>query len=205
MKKIIVFALLFCMASALWAQRVAMEATKMNVLYIGVENPLRIVAENVPYAQLNATIDKGTIDKRKDYFLVRVKQPGIAKISVKNGNQLLTTKEFRVKRVPSPVAQVARLTGGDIPKHVLLAQKGVEAVLPNFDFDLSFDVVGFTLSTTINGYSKEATSNSALFTANQKDLIKQAPRGTKIYIEDIKAKGPDGTLRALPPMAFRIQ
>jgi hypothetical protein len=35
-----------------------------------------------------------------------------------------------------------------------------------------------------------------------RSLVKGSPLGTKVYIEYIRASGPDGTVRALSPMNF---
>ena len=42
---------------------------------------------------------------------------------------------------------------------------------------------------------KSESSASSVFTAEQRKLIGQSPSGSKIYIFDIKAKGPDGRVR----------
>jgi len=70
---------------------------------------------------------------------------------------------------------------------------------------MKFNVVSFKVSATIKGFSQDATANSAAFTAQQKQIISQVPSGGKIYIEDIKAKGPDGSIRSLGTIAFKIK
>ena len=97
------------------------------------------------------------------------------------------------------------MTGGKIKRNLLLAQSGIDAVMEGFDFDLEFKVTGFTVSTVQKGYTVDQASKSDVFTPAQKKLIKSAKRNQKIYIEDIKAKGPDGTIRSLPAIVFRIK
>ncbi len=86
-----------------------------------------------------------------------------------------------------------------------MAQQGVKAELENFDFDLTFNIVGFTVSATVQGYEEEQKSNSATFTAAQKDLMKKVGTGRKLYIEDIKARGPDGQVRDLSTISFKLK
>jgi hypothetical protein len=57
----------------------------------------------------------------------------------------------------------------------------------------------------IRGFAKEANSNSAAFGGQVKQIIQETPSGSKIYFEDIKAKGPDGSIRSLGTIAFKIK
>ena len=185
--------------------------TKMNVLYIGVPNPIDITASGVPAEKLNVSISGGAISKAgaAGSYVAQVKSPGTVNITVTANvdgqTKNLGSKQFRVKRVPDPVAKVAGKREGTVTKAELAAQAGVKADLENFDFDMKFNVVSFKVSATIKGFSQDATANSAAFTAQQKQIISQVPSGGKIYIEDIKAKGPDGSIRSLGTIAFKIK
>jgi gliding motility-associated protein GldM len=185
--------------------------TKMNVLYIGVPNPIDITASGVPAEKLNVSISGGSITKagQTGSYVAQVKAPGTVNITVTANvdgqTKNLGSKQFRVKRVPDPVAKVAGKRDGTVTKAELAAQAGVKADLENFDFDMKFNVVSFKVSATIKGFSQDATANSAAFTAQQKQIISQVPSGGKIYIEDIKAKGPDGSIRSLGTIAFKIK
>lgn len=113
-------------------------------------------------------------------------------------------KEFRIRRIPDPVAMVGTKKGGRMSRNALLAQEAVHAVLENFNFDLRFNVKSFTLSTVVGGYTVEENSQSDGFTNKQKDLIRNLRRGQKVYIEDVIAVGPDGTTRRLPAIVLKI-
>ncbi len=190
---------------------VVVSPTKMNVFYIGVTNPVEISASGVPAENIRASISSGSINKVSgSSYAVKVKRPGKVNINVSAEMSDGTTKsmgrkEFRVKYVPDPVAKVAGMKGGTIRKNVLLAQRVVSADLENFDFDLKFTISSFSVSTTIRGYEEEEKSRSAAFTAKQKALIKKVSPGKKVYIEDIRARGPGGTSRKLPTISFRVQ
>ncbi|MBQ1698264.1 MAG: hypothetical protein II075_10325, partial [Bacteroidales bacterium] len=185
--------------------------TKMNVLYIGVPNPIDITASGVPAEKLNVSISGGSITRagQTGSYIAQVKAPGKVNISVTANvdgqTKSLGSKEFRVKRVPDPVAKVAGKRDGTVTKAELAAQAGVKADLENFDFDMKFNVVSFKVSATVKGFTQDAASNSAAFTAQQKQIIQQVASGGKIYIEDIKAKGPDGSIRSLGTIAFKIK
>jgi gliding motility-associated protein GldM len=186
--------------------------SKMNVFYVGVNNPVEVLASGVAAEKLRPTISSGSIKAAGGggKYTVRVKRPGQkvritvnAEIDGKTTN--MGSKEFRVKRVPDPVAKIAGKKGGVIARNILKAQAGVAADLENFDFDLKFIVQSFVVSATVRGYEEEAKSNSYSFTAKQKQLIGKLKPNSKVYITDIKAKGPDGTIRSLPSISFKLK
>jgi len=189
--------------------------TKMNVLYIGVANPIDITASGVPAEKLNVSISGGSIVKSgaAGSYTATVKAAGKANITVTatidGKTRNLGTREFRVKRVPDPVAVVgtdpANRRGGTISKATLANQAGVKADLENFDFDLKFVVTSFTVSANIKGFVKDEPSKSAAFTPAQKALINQLAPGSRVSIDDIKAKGPDGSIRDLGSINFKLK
>lgn len=91
--------------------------TKMNVFYIGPENPVSISVPGVPNNKVVASISGGggTLTKNPkgtgaDY-IVKVTQQGEATISIiadMDGKKInMGAMKFRVKRVPDPVAKIA--------------------------------------------------------------------------------------------------
>ncbi len=182
---------------------------KMNVFYLGVDNPVDVFVSGVPSENISATIDNGVIQKRSNgTWIVKPRHVGNTFVTVYaniDGNkQSFGFHEFRVKQVPDPVAKIANMTSGVIAKNVLLAQAGVIADMENFDFDLDFKVTQFTASATIKGFTQDYKSGNNLFTSQQKDLIQKLNRGDRIYFEDIKAIGPDGVERPLNAIVFKI-
>lgn len=189
---------------------VVVSPTKMNVFYVGVDNPVSISVPGIPMDRIRARMTNGKISKNGNAFVVRPDIPfRVAKITVDanfDGEyKPLKSVDFRVKPIPDPVAKVAGKNGGSIKKNILLAQTGVDAVLDNFDFDLKFKITGFTVSTIVKGYTRDETSRSDMFTREQIALLKTLTRNKKVYIEDIRAEGPDGETRKLPAISFRIK
>jgi gliding motility-associated protein GldM len=184
----------------------------MNVFYIGVDNPVEISASGVPAEKVNASISGGSIRRTSGAnYIVNVKSPGEVTVNcsanIDGTTKALGSKKFRVKRVPDPMASVGtgeNKRGGMIAKNSLINQV-VRAEMENFDFDLKFTVVGFTVSATVKGFTQNAESRSGQFTAQQKQLIAGVPAGGKVYIEDIKAKGPDGSTRNLNTIKFTVR
>lgn len=186
-------------------------ATKMNVFYIGVDNPVAVSAAGVAAADLSVSMSNGQISKKGNgEYIVRVKKPGKTKVSVsakKDGkSKSMGSFDFRVKRVPDPVPEFGGKGPGDdrIKKAKAMAQAGVIAKMKNFDFDLKFRVTSFSLTVMISGVPITKAARGNKLTADMKNMLKKAKKGQKIYIEQIKAKGPDGTTRPLGTLSFKV-
>lgn len=193
---------------------VVIAATKMNVLYLGVDNPLDISIPGVSPDKVSATISKGSI-KTAGSGGSYVAQPGAGittcEITVYaegegRRKQAMGTKTFRVKRVPPPFPKILGVSGKSAEKNQLAASLGVVAEMPqDFDFELKYKVVGFKLSATIGGFLQERESKSSRFTDEQKKIINGLRPGNQIAITDVKAVGPSGEVVDLTDMVLRIR
>ncbi len=185
-------------------------ATKMNVFYVGVENPVSISVSGVPSDKISASITQGTLKKAGNDWIA-VLDPnakGISKVTVSaniNGQtRVMGSMDYRVKMIPNPVAKVADRIGGKIDKGTLTAQMVVLAVMENFDFDLKFTVTEFSVSAVVKGFTQTKITKGARITDDQKALLNGLTKGSKVYFDDIKAVGPDKRVRDLPAIGFTI-
>lgn len=192
---------------------VTMSATRMNVFYRGIDNPFDIGGGGIPKENLTVEMSNGTVSKSGDAFVIRPadldEQGRKTKVSVYanigGSRRLVGTSEWRVKRVPDPVAQVAGQSGGPIRKEVFRIQDGVMAILEDFDFDFKYTVTEFEVQIpTAGGYVSLFKSSSNRFTQEQKDQFSRLAPNSLVYIGNIKAKGDDGSTRDLDPISFKI-
>lgn len=191
---------------------VVISPTKMNVLYEGVDNPVEISVPGVASDKLSITTPNADRKKKGDEYILRPRprtagKKCIISVSANIDGKVhrLGSQEFRIKRVPDPYPIVANKRDGKIGKNLLKAQIGMIATMgPDFDFDLKFNITGFTLTANKQGFFKSEPSDSYRFTQAQKDFIDGLSRGQKLFIEDIRAVGPDGTTRKLGSMTFTI-
>jgi beta-lactamase regulating signal transducer with metallopeptidase domain len=183
----------------------AIAPTKMNVLYIGIDNPVEISVSEQKPEDLEVKIDNGTIQGSMGKYIVNPSKHGKAVITVYSKGNKVKETEFRVKFVPDPVAKIAGIKiSGEINKADLLKQTEIYAEMENFDFDLGFEIVEFTVSGVIANFTVNEVSHNNKFTKKQKNLIEKLKNGEKVYIENIKAKGPDGNIRQLGSIALTI-
>lgn len=113
--------------------------------------------------------------------------------------------EFRIRRVPSPVAEIAGQVEGGIDKSTLLAAGAIIPVMRDFEFDLFFEVRSFRMTTIIGGDGISKRNNGNRFSEEMVALINSARKGQKFFFENIQAEGPDKIPRSLSPISLEIK
>ena len=185
---------------------------KMNVFYIGVDNPITISAAGVAPSNLSPSLTGGTMraNGKAGSYIVNVTAGTEATLNIgaklNGSNKSMGSFKFRIKRVPDPVAYVGSLKAdGSMTKSELMGQAGVFAKMENFDFDLKFTVVSFVLSISINGVFVEKKSMGPGITPEMKTMMGGAKPGNRVFFEQVTVKGPDGTLRKIPGVNIKVK
>ena len=196
------------------APAINISATGMNVFYKGIKNPIEYSVGALPKENIRPVMTNGRIERDGDKFYVlpdaldeNSKNTTISLYATIGGTErLMGTTKWRVKQVPDPVATIAGTSGGDIQRSRLQAEDGVAAVLEDFDFDFKYTVTQFTIYVTNReGYTNPYASTTNRFTSEQKEQFKRLIPGSILYIDNIKARGDDGSVRPLKPISFKIQ
>jgi len=182
----------------------------MNVLYIGVDNPLSVSAPGIPSESIQIAGAGVSISGNKGKYIARVSSTGEANVTVtaKIGDktQQLGSTKFRIKRIPKPAAKVAGKTGGAIAAAQLKGQSFVTAALENFEFDAKFNITKFSIYIQkprvdpIGPY----TANSGTLTDQMKTGLGAITPGSVVTFYDIVGVGPDGVAQKLDDIAFRV-
>ncbi|MBT8190924.1 MAG: hypothetical protein HKN67_05045 [Saprospiraceae bacterium] len=193
---------------------VAISPTKMNVFYIGVDNPVEVSAAGVASSQIKVSMSGaggGNISKNSDgTYKVTANKPTkkgeFAKINV-TAPGMNASKDFRVKRIPDPVPKLSKSRGGSMGSGEFKLQPGVFPVLENFDFDARCDIVGFRLVRVPKRQDPQvAVNRGGKFAPDARNLIKKATPSDKFFFEDIKCRCPgDPAPRDLGGMVFNIR
>ncbi len=113
--------------------------SKLNVLYVGLENPVEIKTMGVE-ENTNVSISNGNIiSKGNGKYLVKSVKEGSATISVYANGKKIGSKKFICKLVPDPTVIFNGLKSGEITKEELLnSNNEINATLDNFFFDIEF-------------------------------------------------------------------
>lgn len=193
------------------AKAVVVSPTKMNVLYIGVDNPMKISVPGVGAGDVTASLQgSGTLTKNSDgTYTANVTGVGKCNIAVSakiDGKvQPMGTEEFRIKRIPDPIPSLGgKLFGGNTQPGTIKAQSGLVALLKDFDFDAKFSVVSFQMVYSSKGEIFKAETQGPMFNANMKQFLDRAKPKDIIFIDEIKVVGPDKQPRKLGQIAFTI-
>ena len=178
-------------------------AEKMNVLYIGVSNPLSVSAPGIPKDKLRVSMSGGSISGSNGSFTARVSSPGTVNVTVSGEaspgkSQVLGSSQFRVKRIPDPKAVFGGKSGGATSTANLRAQDRIFAKLENFEFDANFTVQRFNLIILKPRQDPIplSTSGNQLSGAMRAAMASITP-GTKVIFTNVIATGPDGSQRGL--------
>ena len=186
---------------------VSVSATKMNVVYRGINNPIA-VGGGVG-GEINASASSGSLTRTGNgtYDLL----PGEANevtISVTSAGSSLGSMKFRVKDLPKPTALIRNVVNGQVSKSALQAAGRVEAEMKDFDFDgVHYDVVGYTFRyKTKSGTTKEAKANSGGFTDEIRNAISQSNVGDMFVFTAIQVRGNDGKTKTIEtPIGVEIK
>ena len=163
---------------------------KMNVFYIGVDNPVTI-GSPTGWDKTTVSMSGGTISGSGSKRNVRVSAVGAASITVSPDGKP-STYSFRVKRIPDPVFKVG---SGKIrmPSVEFKNQQFCRADLENFDFDLKYNVVSATVY--FSGANFPNVVQGSLSSNNLGGLqtfMQRCGPGSVISFDNIKVSGPDG-------------
>ena len=186
---------------------VSVSATKMNVVYRGIDNPIA-VGGGVG-GEISANASSGTLTRTGNgTYNLRPGEANEVTISVSSQGSSLGSMKFRVKDLPKPTALIRNVVNGQVSKSALQAAGRVEAEMKDFDFDgVHYDVVGYTFRyKTKSGTTKEAKASSGAFTDEMKTAINQSNIGDTFLFTAIQVRGNDGKVKTLDtPIGVEIK
>jgi gliding motility-associated protein GldM len=184
---------------------------KMNVLYIGVDNPVTLSATGAGSEKLSATITgaTGSITRVSGgSFNVRVNNVSDdCWINVFADGKLAGKAKFRTRTIPKPIAVVGSYeSGASVPAGAFKAQAGVGAGIKDFPFELQYKVVSFTLSAdNADGYIDDAACQGNTWSSEARRILQGLQAGRTVTVDEIYCVGPDGRRVKLPSLVYYIK
>jgi gliding motility-associated protein GldM len=181
---------------------------KMNVLYIGVPNPISVSAPGIAKEKLRVSISGGSLSGSGGKYIATVNSLGNATVSVSGEvspgkSATLGSTVFRVKRIPDPKPMFAGKSGGKTSAANIRGQDRIFARLENFDFDAKFNVTRFTLLIIKPRQDViTLTGSGGELSGAMRSAMNGVTPGTTVVFQDIIAVGPDGTQRGLDPIVL---
>ena len=197
---------------------VSVSPDQMNVLYIGVDNPMSIMAAGVSSNDLQVSVSGGggAFIEHLSGHQYNIKaskahpkgQYCYVDISNKRTGKKITSIPFRINSCPDPTIQLANGSSVGVVKSAeMQEQEGLIATLDNFDFDVKCQVQSFKLYYIAPRQDAVALSSiGGRFTGQTLAAIKAAKPGTAYLFTDVKGRCPgDSAARELNGLAFQVR
>lgn len=177
----------------------AVSADKMNIMYVGLKNPVSISVPGVPTDKIVATITNGRLNRVRDnQYEAVVNSSGDVYVNISERKDDGSLKShgrhlFRAKDIPDPEASLGALKKTFYTKGALLAQNRLYAV-PKFDIGfagVNFKVLSYEYMITVRGdlQGPFRVTGSAI-PERVKTLIRQAKKGDNVIFKNIIVQGP---------------
>ncbi len=187
----------------------------LNVVYRGIDNKFSISVPGVSAENVNVKVDGGSVQKTSPgKYIIKPSRDGEIRIitsAIVDGKELpMGNSMYRVKYLPDPKSFlqyadaggiVRQIQEGNLSKRLL---KGNVLIVASYGEDelvkANFNVVSFTMVTPFG----VVDASGSKFTARQLSDIDKLEGGDLLTIRNIKAVGPDGKHRSLPPVQVQI-
>lgn len=186
---------------------VAVSLDKMNVFYVGVENPISVSVAGVPTKDIRVNSSGVDLSKKGNGKYVAIpKKTGKASITISGGGLDPTTMEYTVKRIPDPVLMMGNKKGGSMSPGEMKVQPGLIPMLEQFDFEAKCRIDEFEVARVRNGDVATAQNKGGRFGTSAKRLIENAQRKDIFYFDGVYALCPgDKARRKLNGIFFTIK
>lgn len=189
----------------------SISADKMNVLYIGLENPITIAIPGVNPNNVKANITQGSlIPKGGGRYVAKVTKRGDCKINVsvtENGKTKNYSAPFRVRSIPKPEARLGTLESGTHSAGAINAQPGVYGTLGE---GFAYEGVRYSINSYIFVYAPRrgdavmVQGNGTALPPQAKGIMSRLRSGDRVIVDNIQATGPDGK-RNLSPLVITVR
>jgi gliding motility-associated protein GldM len=181
---------------------------KMNVLYIGVDNPITVASSvGLNKTSVNISGGGGSLSGGGGKYIARVNSVTDDCTITVTADGKPSVFKFRVRTVPLPVATVGGVASNEnVPAGQFKAQTGVGAYIKDFPFDLKYTVVSFTITAdNADGDIDEAACTGNTWSPKAQSMVKGLTAGRMVTIDNIRAQGPDGRVSKIPGLVYYIK
>ncbi|HEX3006763.1 MAG TPA: GldM family protein [Bacteroidales bacterium] len=182
---------------------------ELEVLYLNVDNPVSIVTDKEPSDSIILTVDNGTVRHENGNYFIKPLAGGLTTLSVTIKDSKGKIKEeaksdFLVRRLPFPAVSVQGLQGGIISRSSLQLAETLNIDYP-FDFEkYGYSVVDFVVKSGGKD-ERRIINNGKEFHAALKTFLVNLPEESRLTIESIHVRTPEGQIISPEPLAFIVR
>jgi gliding motility-associated protein GldM len=175
-------------------------ATKMNVVYIGLDNPISVSVPGFAANKVDVRCEGGKLAKvgsGGEYMLTVDGSVREITISAGVNGKTMGFAKYRVRQIPKPMPQLGSIEqSGSVSMGQLKSSNFVLTVLKDFAFEgVKFTPISWNLVyAPKNGGARVESGNGETLSAGAKSILMNARPGDRIILMNIKAKGPAGAV-----------
>jgi hypothetical protein len=196
---------------------VSISADKMNVFYVGIDNPVTIAVAGINSNDIEVSVsglEGASISGENARYIVRASQQTgynqFCSVTVKDkkSGKICGSYPFRVKIIPEPQARLTNnKSDANISAGEMKAQNGIMAVLENFDFEAKCQISSYEIMYIAKGQEPLTNVNSGgAFSLQSKKLIESAQSGDVYIFKEVNGNCPgDTSPRKLNPIVISIR
>jgi hypothetical protein len=198
---------------------VSINAEKMNFIYMGVDNPITVIASGISSNDLDVSVSgMGDTEiypgSRSSAYIVKPKsvteKGAYCNIVVKNKKtgKNLGSFQLQVKKLPNPDIRLSNnKSGGTLTAAEMKLQSGLMAIWNSSDFDARCVVTGFSLQKISDGKAHtEIKAEGGKFYGEVLESVKAAKQGDIYLFKDVLSRCPgDADNREMGSLIFEVK
>ena len=184
-----------------------LSADKMNVLYRGLGNPITGSILGADTSGLSLSAPGASISGGRGKWTVTPSSGNTVNLTIagkdSKGKTISQSFLFRIKNVPNPVGQIRGESIISMPASSI-ANQTVSAIMPDFDFPVTFKVNSFNFKAP----GKAAMNISGSSMSGVASLTKNLRAGDIVYVFGIQATATglgNQTLKNIPAIIINVQ
>lgn len=173
-------------------------AIKMDIFYIGIENPINAYLPGSKVEDLIVTCENGELKNNNGYYSITVKsgKPDFATIKVLNkvngGTSRTFTKDFKIRPLPPVSVSLNSKVGGFISNLELSQCNFISA---GFDASFPYHAIGYFIQSyeciiQSNGELKKFSINGSQISPELKSAFENCKTGDMVVFYNISAISP---------------
>ena len=161
----------------------AVAADKMNVLYLGFENPVTVSIAEFDKHRVTVSATNAKVRGSGSKYIVNPEKVGEVVLTVSTPlHGEIGTFLFRAKHIPDPKLRLGGSFSGEMAAEKFNAQMGVYAVIEGLDINATCAVSGFQLRRmSPDGVTKYLINRGGKFSEEALELVREATPGD-VYI-----------------------
>lgn len=184
------------------------DASKLNLFYIGIDNPLGVYPSENGIQQVDIAGGGTSLVKTgPGQYIVRADSiTAQCVVAVSLNGRFAGAKRFHVLHLPMPTASIGKYISGEKLPASVFTSENLQVSLDNFPFAVDYKISGYTITVIEKGMEVAGFKGSnAALPAEFKNQLSQLKPGTMVIIDNIVVHEPGNRQLTLPALVYYIK